>query len=623
MSQIQVDNIYNKEATGSPSFPLGANVTGVVTATTFKGGAEITSGTISATSVTAASGTFNGPVTIGGTLTYEDVTNIDSVGVITARDGINVSGGTGTFAGNINANGNIVGDNSTNISGVSSVTATNFYGNGASLSGIEAAPTIQAVASGSISADETVILTSDGKVKVISSVTQDIGTAVVADTQSSLRLTNCSYSPTSNKVIVAYKEGGATGQFKIGTVSGSTITFGSSTQFAGVVNDDGNSCINISWNSDDDVFLISFRSSLVDYVYCVVVSGISGTPAVTGIFQIGGTSNSFPCAAYSPVAQKWLLYYSRPGNPCLCCKAVTWDGSSISAGSESNANGSGTVTKFDVCYDAGSDRFVAFYRFDGSGGQTTSSVTRLQSNGTLTHGNYQTLSPSVTCSINGITYDSDSGNVVAVFRNNTTSDHLYSVVGKVNATSNTVVWQAYGALSGNAVNENNTVRIPFEYDANSQKFIGFYNKTTDNQIRMVTAVYNSTKTALTLSNETPLETGGSSLNGWYYGSTLDTTTNRTLISWWDGGSDCEMQVIRVASTDLNEENFVGFSKAAYTNGQTATVKVVGNTTTQSGLTTAKLHYVQNDGTLATTAQVPSVIAGKALSSTSLLINFQV
>ena len=118
-----------------------------------------------------------------------------------------------------------------------------------------------------------------------------------------------------------------------------------------------------------------------------MVSGISGTPAVTGIFQIGATSNSFPCAAYSPVAQKWLLYYSRPGNPCLCCRAVSWDGSSISAGSESNANGSGSVTKFDVCYDTGSDRFVAFYRFDGSGGQTTSTVTRLQSDGTLTHGN--------------------------------------------------------------------------------------------------------------------------------------------------------------------------------------------------------------------------------------------
>ena len=46
---------------------------------------------------------FNGNVSIGGTLTYEDVTNIDSVGVITARNGIHVPG-----------NGNLVGIGTTN-----------------------------------------------------------------------------------------------------------------------------------------------------------------------------------------------------------------------------------------------------------------------------------------------------------------------------------------------------------------------------------------------------------------------------------------------------------------------------------------------------------------------------
>jgi len=40
--------------------------------------------------VTATTGTFSGNVSIGGTLTYEDVTNIDSVGLITARSGITV-----------------------------------------------------------------------------------------------------------------------------------------------------------------------------------------------------------------------------------------------------------------------------------------------------------------------------------------------------------------------------------------------------------------------------------------------------------------------------------------------------------------------------------------------------
>ena len=48
--------------------------------------------------LTASSANFSGNVTIGGTLTYEDVTNIDSVGVITARNGIKVSTGTATTA---------------------------------------------------------------------------------------------------------------------------------------------------------------------------------------------------------------------------------------------------------------------------------------------------------------------------------------------------------------------------------------------------------------------------------------------------------------------------------------------------------------------------------------------
>ena len=42
---------------------------------------------------------FNGTVGIAGTLTYEDVTNIDAIGIITARGGINVSGGTITGDG--------------------------------------------------------------------------------------------------------------------------------------------------------------------------------------------------------------------------------------------------------------------------------------------------------------------------------------------------------------------------------------------------------------------------------------------------------------------------------------------------------------------------------------------
>ena len=58
---------------------------GIITATKFDGPFD-------SINVSGAA-TFTGSVTIGGTLTYEDVTNIDSVGMITARAGVNVTGG--------------------------------------------------------------------------------------------------------------------------------------------------------------------------------------------------------------------------------------------------------------------------------------------------------------------------------------------------------------------------------------------------------------------------------------------------------------------------------------------------------------------------------------------------
>ena len=63
---------------------------GVITATSFDGALG---GNIVAAACTFTTGTFNGNVTIGGTLTYEDVTNVDALGIVTARAGVNVSGG--------------------------------------------------------------------------------------------------------------------------------------------------------------------------------------------------------------------------------------------------------------------------------------------------------------------------------------------------------------------------------------------------------------------------------------------------------------------------------------------------------------------------------------------------
>jgi hypothetical protein len=78
----------------------------------------------------------------------------------------------------------------------------------------------------------------------------------------------------------------------------------------------------------------------------------------------------------------------------------------------------------------------------------------------------------------------------------------------------------------------------------------------------------------------------------------------------------------IVDTNLTDENFIGFAADSYADTATAKVKVVGNTSTQSGLTTAQKYYVKWDGTLSTAPDpqgAPSVTAGRALSATSLLI----
>jgi hypothetical protein len=80
-----------------------ANVTGVITATSFVGNfTGDATGLSGSPSITVTDITASGNVSIAGTLTYEDVTNVDSVGLITARNGVDVTGNitvTGTVDG--------------------------------------------------------------------------------------------------------------------------------------------------------------------------------------------------------------------------------------------------------------------------------------------------------------------------------------------------------------------------------------------------------------------------------------------------------------------------------------------------------------------------------------------
>jgi hypothetical protein len=110
MSQLYVDNIKNRTG-GAIGAPSGAVVTGVATATQFSG------------DIVGVAATFSGDVIVGGTLSYEDVTNIDAIGIVTAQSGIKVTGGE------------ILVGSGFSVGQAGVVTATQYFGDGSNLTG--------------------------------------------------------------------------------------------------------------------------------------------------------------------------------------------------------------------------------------------------------------------------------------------------------------------------------------------------------------------------------------------------------------------------------------------------------------------------------------------------------
>jgi len=139
MSQINVDIIRSRTGTAA-TCDKGLVVSGVTTATTFSGAltGDVTGNvTGNATGLTGTPDiTVQNIIAVGatfsGTVSYEDIKNLDSVGIVTARGGLQVGPLTG-IAITANTNGDIIA-NDVNARGI--VTATSFYGSGANLTGV-------------------------------------------------------------------------------------------------------------------------------------------------------------------------------------------------------------------------------------------------------------------------------------------------------------------------------------------------------------------------------------------------------------------------------------------------------------------------------------------------------
>ena len=525
-------------------------------------------------------------VTVGGTLTYDDVTNIDSVGLITARSGIEVSG---------------------------IVTASTYYGSGANLTGIEAG-VVNFVASGTIDNGKTVIIKDDGTVGIVTistSSTPSSGTPVVYET-SDTRQISAAFDSTNGKVVVVYQDDGdnSYGKAVVGTVSGTSISFGTPVAFYS--------------NTTSYTSVAAVGSSKVVIVYA---DGGDGSKGRYIVGTVSGDTISFGSAAYffsgnaayhNSIAyigsDKVVISYMSGGAPYPAASVVgTVSGTTLSFGTAVDFEAANSEPKSTI--SIGSDKVVVTYKA-GSDSDKGKAIVGTVSGTSISFGASGTFQSDVLGDLTrnaSTAYDTVNDRVVIAWRNSTDSNNGYASVGTVSGTS---------ISFGTAVEFNNASTFyPIAvYDTSSGKVVVAYRD--DSNSEAGTAIVGTVSgTSISFGSASVFE---SSTNSIHIVGTYDSTNEKVVIAYAnEGESNYGTAVVfstQSQTTNLTTENYIGIAGEAIANGATGKVNVIGGVNSgQSGLTTAKTYYVQGNGTLATTAGSPSVVAGTSISSTKIKV----
>jgi hypothetical protein len=502
-------------------------------------------------------------------------------------------------------------------------------------SALSTAPTITATANGSITANEAIIVEADGKVAGVTGYTASLGTEqeYYNDTP---RVFACDFDSTTGKLIVVYSTDANQNQLyaKVGTISGNSVSYGSA------------------------VAISDTSNTNASYEYALSMA--CGNGKVVVCFTQSGTG------------------------PNMYARAGTISGTSITFGTVITMQSGAANGSSAICYDSDKDKFVALVSNDDSGNQCESQIFTVSGSNTITvadQGRVLSASGDESNFLN-IIYVPQQTAYYAIYvagkgedpnTGHAGSGYAKGVVGTINGAGSQLTWGTPATLGTDNKNNIAMCYVP----STQQVAVAYLDRYSSYRLESLVCVVNWTNKTSSIGNYHVIESSGNSSYKPTISSLSDTeptvlcaykyspglvnnigtiTSGNASISWAGrqtvdssgdvrvGGSWGKFNMPKVgpgkfaivardqsntkgwvilqqfAATDLTSENFIGFAAAGYSNGDTATVKVTGNTTTGSSLTPGQKYFVQQDGTIALTADSPSVTAGRALTSTSLLIN---
>ena len=505
------------------------------------------------------------------------------------------------------------------LDGVTATTAEINYLDGVTsniqtqFNSINPSPTFTATASGSIANGKPCIVKADGNVAQVAEtpVSQSAGTAALFES-AAVRYVAAAYDSNAQKVVIAYTDDGnnSYGTAVVGTVSGTSISFGTPVVFKS----ESTLHISVAYDVNAQKVVICYNDFTNSQQGTAIVGTVSGTSISFGssaVFESGTTGDT--AVAYDSNAQKVVIAY-RDGGDSNHGKAVvgTISSTSISFGSivtfESASTEDGTIA---IAYDSNAQKVVIAYKDGGNSNYGTAIVGTVSST-SISFGTAVVFEAAYSHHI-AAAYDASSQKVVIAYQDNANSAQGTAIVGTISDTS---------ISFGTAVvfESGTTTEISATYDATAQKVVIAYRDGGNSNYG--TAIAGAVSgTSISFNTATVFEAAATLYIAAVYDSNAQKVVIAYEDDANSDYGTAVVFTTGYSVTNLTLENYVGISNAAYSDSASATIQTIGAVDdAQSSLTPGQLYYVQTDGTLSTTAGTPSVVAGVAVASTKLLIS---
>jgi len=470
--------------------------------------------------------------------------------------------------------------------------------------------THRAKASGTLPNGKPVIVNADGTVSAVTITAQALGSAVVFESAAAGSNVASTFDSNSNKVVIVYQDTANSfyGTAIVGTVSGISISFGSPVVFSSA---NRTQEIQITFDSNSNKVVIAYDDKADGQKGKAIVGTVSGTSISFGsavVFNNGSTDTGTPNAiTFDSNSNKVVIAFQDKADANKGKAIVgTVSGTSISFGSEATFLNANYATQVSTTFDSNSNKVVIVYK-DGSNSLHGYAVVGTVSGTNITFGTPVVFEAAETSNPNAA-FDTVNNRIVIAYADGAVGT---AIVGTVSGTS-----ISFG--SAVVFNSTETTSPRVRFDATASKMIVAYGEGSGNAGTFKTGTVSGTSISFGSATvfESGATNGQ---NGLVYDSNAGKMVLSYYSGSNSGyGTSKVLQNESTTLTSENYIGMSQGGTVADGSSATVDI-IGSLSTNQSGLTAGQQYYVQTDGTIGETAADPSVFAGTAISATSLVV----